>query len=57
MDPEKRVIQLNQDVHVCGYEEWNGYMVGVVMNGFNGVNGGNGENLILLLFLENIPLF
>jgi hypothetical protein len=54
MDPEKRVIQSNQDIHVCGYEEWNEYMVGVVMNG---VNGGNGENPILLLLLENIPLF
>jgi hypothetical protein len=27
MDLEKRVIQLNQDMHVCGYEEWSGYMV------------------------------
>jgi hypothetical protein len=45
MDPEKRVIQSNQDVHVCGYEEWSGYIVEVVMNGVNG----NGENLILLL--------
>jgi hypothetical protein len=23
MVPEKRVIQSNQDVHVCGYEDWN----------------------------------
>lgn len=25
MDLERQVIQSNQDVHVCEYEEWNGY--------------------------------
>jgi hypothetical protein len=39
---------------VCGYEEWSGNMVEVVING---ANGGNGKNLFLLLLLENIPLF
>jgi hypothetical protein len=46
MDPEKRVVQSNQDVYVYGYEKWSGYMVEVVMN------GRNGKNLILLLLLK-----
>jgi hypothetical protein len=37
MDLKKRVIQLNQDVHV--YEEWSGYMVEVVVNGIEGGSG------------------
>jgi hypothetical protein len=41
MDPEKQVIQSNQDVHVCGYMVVGVYLV---------------ANLILLLLLENIPL-
>jgi hypothetical protein len=27
MDLDKRVIQSNQNVNVCGYEKWSGYMV------------------------------
>jgi len=46
MDPEKQVVQSNQDVYVYGYEKWSGYLVEVVMN------GRNGKHLILLLLLK-----
>jgi hypothetical protein len=57
MDPEKRVIQSNQDMHVCGiYMEWM-YVVDVAING---VNGGKGESMVepnSTLLLESISLF
>jgi hypothetical protein len=54
MDLEKRVIQSNQDVHVCGiYVEWM-YVVEVAMCG---VYGDEGESLILLCSLKYIYLF
>ena len=31
MDPEKQVIQSDQDVHVYGFKEWFIYVVVVVM--------------------------
>jgi hypothetical protein len=43
MDPEKRVIQSNQDVHVCGIHMERMYVVDVAMNG---VNGGKGESMV-----------
>jgi hypothetical protein len=43
MDLEKRVIQSNQYVHVCGiYMEWM-YVVDVAMNG---INGGKDESMV-----------
>jgi hypothetical protein len=43
MDLEKRVIQSNQDVHVCGIYMELMYVVDVAMNG---VNGGKGESMV-----------
>jgi hypothetical protein len=43
MGLEKRLIQSNQDVHVCGiYVEWM-YVVEVAMSG---ANGGKGESMV-----------
>ena len=54
MDPEKRVIQSNQDVHVHGiYVEW----MNMKIVAMYGVYGGKGESLILLLLLEETYLY
>ena len=43
MNPEKRVIQSNQDVHVCGiYVE----LMYVVEVDIKGVNGDKGESMV-----------
>jgi hypothetical protein len=39
MDPEKRVMQSNQDVHVCRIYMERMYVVDVAMNGVNGGKG------------------